>query len=265
MKSTDIHHLRNVQYKNLEGLKKRWKTYEYLKPHFDIYSEALQKLNLKGTENILEVGCGDGGILTQLANKGHGGKLIGLDIHDNMFVKEHDKVEFVVGDASELSSFPDESFDVVLGFFMVYHMPEPLNAIREWMRVLKKGGKLVVTAATKGNKIRIKAIKDRAADTFGIKVQKLTDNCTFEKAVELIDSICDDQHTNVYKSEMHIPEVQIMMDAVESVRDTFHPDPNDADWERAKALMSDEISGEIKEKGYFLDLVERGLSIATKK
>ncbi|MES3006085.1 MAG: class I SAM-dependent methyltransferase [Patescibacteria group bacterium] len=263
MKSTDIHHLKNVQYKSLDGLKKRWKTYEYLNPSFDIYGDAIKKLDLTGAESVLEVGCGSGEVLSRMAANGHSGKLIGLDIHENIFSEFHTNIEFIVGSADSIP-YPDESFDVVLAFFMVYHMPDPQSAIKEWVRVLKKGGKLIITAATIGNKSKIKSLKEKAANTQSKEVHKLTANCTFEKATELVDSILNNQYTHVYKSELQIPDTKIVLDSIDSVRDTFHPHPTDAEWQEAMGLMQNEINSEIRKNGYFSDKVERGLSVSEK-
>lgn len=263
MKSTDINHLKNVQYRTLDGLNKRWKTYEYLNPHFDIYGDAVKKLNLNGNENILEVGCGSGEVINSIAINNHSGKLVGIDIHEHIFSEQHKNVEFFVGSADSLA-YPDETFDVVLAFFMVYHMPNPLSAIKEWARVLKKGGKLVITAATTKNKSRLKNLKDRTADSLHMEVHKLTASCTFEKAITLVDSVLKNQYHHVYKSELHIPNVSVVLDSIDSVRDTFNPHPTDKEWNTAMDLMEKEIAKEIKDRGHFLDYVERGLSISEK-
>ncbi len=52
-------------------------------------------------------------------------------------------IEFREEDATELS-FPDESFDVVFSRNLTWNLPDPEKAYREWLRVLKKGGCLLV-------------------------------------------------------------------------------------------------------------------------
>jgi SAM-dependent methyltransferase len=49
-----------------------------------------------------------------------------------------------VGDASSLD-FPDASFDVVLSGFVVFFMPDPTAALREWGRVLRADGRLCLS------------------------------------------------------------------------------------------------------------------------
>jgi SAM-dependent methyltransferase len=50
----------------------------------------------------------------------------------------------VVGDAMSLP-FPDESFDVVLSTQVLEHLPKPADAVREAVRVLRRGGRMIVT------------------------------------------------------------------------------------------------------------------------
>jgi len=57
------------------------------------------------------------------------------------------KIQFQVMDAQHLD-FPDESFDVVISFSVIDHIPDPnvrRRAIEEMGRVVKRGGAVVVT------------------------------------------------------------------------------------------------------------------------
>jgi SAM-dependent methyltransferase len=50
----------------------------------------------------------------------------------------------VVGSAESLP-FPDQSFDVVLSTQVLEHLPDPERALREAVRVLKRGGRMILT------------------------------------------------------------------------------------------------------------------------
>ena len=52
--------------------------------------------------------------------------------------------QVIVGDAAELP-FDDSSFDVVLSSLVVFFMPDPTAALREWRRVLVSGGRIVIS------------------------------------------------------------------------------------------------------------------------
>jgi len=51
----------------------------------------------------------------------------------------------IVGDITDINE-KDESFDVVLCTEVLEHLPNPVKALEEFHRLLKKGGKLILTA-----------------------------------------------------------------------------------------------------------------------
>jgi ubiquinone/menaquinone biosynthesis C-methylase UbiE len=54
------------------------------------------------------------------------------------------KVELRVGWANQLP-WPDDSFDVVVSCNMFHYITHPVEAVREMERVLRPGGKMVIT------------------------------------------------------------------------------------------------------------------------
>src|SRR5579875_419197 len=96
---------------------------------------------------ILDYGCGNGWYSAHLLSAG-ASRVVGIDIsakniaeakllHGTMFGSQN-TAEFHVMDAHHLS-FPDQSFDLVIGRAILHHL-EFETAIREVVRVLKKGG-----------------------------------------------------------------------------------------------------------------------------
>ena len=97
---------------------------------------------------ILDVGTGTGAMALVLAEMGH--DVSGIDLSDGMLNKAKEKakqanlpVEFKIGDAEKLS-FPDDTFDVVINRHLLWTLPHPEKAIKEWNRVLKPGGQVVI-------------------------------------------------------------------------------------------------------------------------
>ena len=72
--------------------------------------EVITKLNLKGTENILDLGCGDGKITVEIAELVSHGSVIGVDNSSQMIALAYKKysqnqypnLSFQVMDASAL-------------------------------------------------------------------------------------------------------------------------------------------------------------------
>ncbi|MGB9905704.1 MAG: class I SAM-dependent methyltransferase, partial [Desulfotomaculales bacterium] len=80
-------------------------------------------------------------------------KCTGVDISSEMLEiakekaqklkKSTGKVSFVYGDAEKLP-FPDNSFDMVVNRHLFWTLPDPERALKEWQRVLKPGGKILI-------------------------------------------------------------------------------------------------------------------------
>ncbi|MEW6034319.1 MAG: class I SAM-dependent methyltransferase [Chloroflexota bacterium] len=104
---------------------------------------------LKGDKlSILDVGTGTGFLALLLAEMGH--DVTGLDLTEGMLEKARDKatesglsIRFELGDAEELP-FEDELFDAVVCNYLLWTLPRPSEALREWIRVTRRGGRIVV-------------------------------------------------------------------------------------------------------------------------
>ena len=102
---------------------------------------------LKKGDKILDVGAGTGIYSLELAKEGFDVTAFELmDHHCSIIESKKTKemhLEVVRGNALDLSMFEDESFDLVLNFGPLYHLPKEedrLQVIKESMRVLKPGG-----------------------------------------------------------------------------------------------------------------------------
>lgn len=79
---------------------------------------------------IIDIGC---------AGDMKSGKPDVIDITARMY----DKV-FGDGDAQTMQDIPDESFMTVYASHILEHLPNPIEAIRNWFRILKPGGYLII-------------------------------------------------------------------------------------------------------------------------
>ncbi|MGL4741832.1 MAG: class I SAM-dependent methyltransferase [Sarcina sp.] len=98
---------------------------------------------------ILDVGAGTGFLSILLGELGYTCK--GIDLSIGMLKEAIRKakeasltnVKFEIGDAEEIKE-KDNSFDVVINRHLLWTLPNPKKAINEWIRVTKKGGKVVI-------------------------------------------------------------------------------------------------------------------------
>ncbi|WP_435100593.1 methyltransferase domain-containing protein [Halarchaeum sp. P4] len=126
------------------------KVYDRVNPFIwneSMRAEALEMLDLDADDRVLDVGCGTGfgteGLLQYTED------VYALDQSEGQLEKawaklgKHDPVQFTFGDAERLP-FADDSFDVVWSSGSIEYWPNPVTALREFRRVVKPGGKVLV-------------------------------------------------------------------------------------------------------------------------
>jgi SAM-dependent methyltransferase len=90
---------------------------------------------------VLEVGCGEGIVLAELATRLPGTRFDGLELDEASLEQARVRCPgagLVRGDACALP-FGDRSFDLVVCLEVLEHLPEPAHALRELRRVARSG------------------------------------------------------------------------------------------------------------------------------
>jgi trans-aconitate 2-methyltransferase len=109
--------------------------------------QVLALLDLKGSERVLDVGCGDGKITAAIAARVPQGSVLGVDPSRDMirFAQSHyaiaptHNLRFQVGDARSLP-FQSE-FDLVVSFNALHWIPDQEKALSSIRAALIPGGK----------------------------------------------------------------------------------------------------------------------------
>ena len=110
--------------------------------------ELFNQLQIKPTDNALDVCCGTGDLAIALAKRISAGRVTGLDFNKEMLEIANEKTKMignlflVQGDAMALP-FDDNSFDIVTIGFGLRNVPDADKALSEIYRVLKPGGQFV--------------------------------------------------------------------------------------------------------------------------
>lgn len=103
---------------------------------------------LKPGSKVLDVGCGPGFFATQLALEGFAVTAVDLSVGmlEETQKRAADKgvsIATLQADAANLP-FADGTFDLVCCRDLVWNLPEPESAYKEWLRVLAPGGSIVI-------------------------------------------------------------------------------------------------------------------------
>ena len=114
--------------------------------------ELISRLGLGPGSAVLEVAAGTGSNLTVLAEEvGENGIVFGLDLSARMLDLAHRKVrrlpqppQLISGNSQSLP-FPDGVFDAVLDGAGIKYYSDKRRALREMLRVVKPGGRVLVT------------------------------------------------------------------------------------------------------------------------
>ncbi len=141
---------------NIAGLYNRVAPlYGQVGPNFFAYAgrQLVDRIGIAEGTYVLDVGVGRGANLFPAAEKvGSRGQVIGIDLAEKMLLETKAEIDrrniphatLLQMDAEQLS-FPSASFDAVLCSFAIFLFPHLEQALSEFYRVLRPGGKLGIT------------------------------------------------------------------------------------------------------------------------
>jgi len=116
-------------------------------------TKLIAELDLRGSERILDLGCGDGEISAQIAERLPGGSVVGIDASPGMIrtavAKTGTNLQFLLMDINEIR-FVDQ-FDVVLSNATLHWVKDHRSLLRNVYRALRTGGCFRVNFAGEGN------------------------------------------------------------------------------------------------------------------
>ncbi|MER6329350.1 methyltransferase domain-containing protein [Streptomyces sp. NPDC001034] len=142
-------------------------TYEQVGPRFfgPFGHLLVERARIRPGDRILDVGCGRGHVLFPAAEAtGPGGSVVGIDLAPAMVsltaeaAADLPHVTVALGDAAA-PDFPDDEFDLILAGLVIFFLPEPDQALLEYRRLLRPGGRLAFSTFGRRDPVFEQAVK----------------------------------------------------------------------------------------------------------
>jgi len=135
-----------------------FKVYDVLNlliPYQELLEMIYDELDIKPGEKILEAGCGTGNLALKIKEKG--AEVIGLDNCKEaleIYQQKDPEAKLILADLAQKLPFSDNYFDKIASNNTLYAIPKEkqLDTLKELYRILKPGGRIVVSNPKKEGK-----------------------------------------------------------------------------------------------------------------
>ncbi len=111
-------------------------------PIYEMIDRVIEEKGLQGS--VIDFGAGRGIYTKRLAMSGRFHRVSAVDL----FARPPglpEGVEWHVGDLNEPTQLPREAFDLIVAAEVIEHLENPRALAREWFRLLRAGGILILT------------------------------------------------------------------------------------------------------------------------
>ena len=123
--------------------------------------ELLDKLSLNGTEDVLDIGCGDGKVTAEISKLVSKGTIVGIDNSSSMIAlaskryppKDYPNLSFQQMDAGNLLFH--ECFDLIFSNAALHWVKNQKPVIEGFFKGLRQKGKILLQLGGKGNAAEI--------------------------------------------------------------------------------------------------------------
>jgi ubiquinone/menaquinone biosynthesis C-methylase UbiE len=225
----------------------------------DLYELGRVLLDLRPSDEVLDVGCGLGDFLLNLRERGHLGRLVGVDQSAEVIDEARRAafrlgywVEYRVGEAAMLD-FQAASFNCVTALH-VLGQTDPGRVLAEMGRVLRADGRIVVSTNSRTCYPLLEELKARARERFGwFLATEWTEGFESESAPEILRRYFREVEEFRYDDVLQYPDAEVLVDLFRSNRGLWSERLTAAEWERIVDWARDEALELIPEHGYAED------------
>ncbi len=123
--------------------------------------ELITKMDLQGSERVLDIGCGDGKVTSEIATHLKEGCILGIDSSIDMIelatrtfpLKEHPNLHFKLKDFQEIDY--DSEFDLIFSNASLHWIKGHGDILKRIKKSLKPDGRILIQMGGKGNAEKI--------------------------------------------------------------------------------------------------------------
>lgn len=237
-------HVMAAQYGTDGNLAARQSIYRYRRGAAPgaFFDAVLDVAGVRGDEAVADVGCGNGLYLRALVRRGHAGPIVGLDLSPGMAATASAHAPAVAADAQALA-LRSASVDVALCPHMLYHVPDQAAAVAELRRVLRPGGRAVVTTNSVEH---FREVDDLVASLTGTRPLRLLLAFTMEGGEEVLRTAFATVERHDWVGALDVTDADAIVAYVASVQELFGVDDGQLDEVRRH------VAGVIERDGAFV-------------
>jgi SAM-dependent methyltransferase len=173
-------------------------------------------------KKILELGSGSGGLWADnLGRLGMRWEIVVSDISESELTKSRDRIgsrrgfSFERIDAHQIP-YPDDSFDVVIADHLLQRVADPESMLREMRRVLRRGGKLLVSAIGKRNLLEMEGLVFSTYPCSDLERAFASADKTFslDTGVEFLRPFFHDIRLELYSDSLVVTDGSTLVDSI---------------------------------------------------
>jgi SAM-dependent methyltransferase len=251
--------LRGTQYKTDANLAARQSIYAYQRPRVDLAARVLDLAAPGPSGTIVDIGCGNGLYLAELARRGFGGRVLGIDLSPGMLAAARDRLNgtgaasgaangaaasgldastsgpgasiaspdgapmgpppVVALASADATALPlrDGVADLALAMHMLYHVPDPADALRELRRVTRLGGRVVIGLNGAGH---LRELRAAIAAARGTDPEAMGERVRLDDGEAMARSFFPQVTRHDFVAELHVPSPDLIAGYVRSMSGT---------------------------------------------
>lgn len=230
------------QYADDEKLRIRIETHQRYSEGSGFQKWVADQVAATPGQSLLDVGSGTGEDYHPLFE---GVELVAIHLSPGMLAKV--RVKRVNADAQALP-FADATFDRVMSNHMLYHVPDKVRALREMRRVIRPGGRVVITANSRSSYANLWELRNAAVAELGLPQYYGVGYWFALEDVNLVASVFPDVRVEEWRDAFVFPSAEPVLrylsTAPASVESEF-------DRERLFALLRPRIEEIVAREGVF--------------